>query len=66
MSIVMLARPSQLMINSDGHSDVSVPIATNQSASLLWLRPIATDILKNRDLEQIDIFNILHNMIAGD
>jgi hypothetical protein len=70
--IVMSGRPSLLMISNDEHSDVSMlvatdmPIATDQSMSLLWLRSIATDFFKNRDLEQIYLFNILRNMIAND
>jgi hypothetical protein len=57
------------MISSDERSDISMPvatdmpIATDQSPSLLCLRPITTNFLKNRDLEHIDLFNILHNMI---
>jgi hypothetical protein len=54
---VTLARPSLLLIISDGRSDVStpiatdMPIATDQSPSLLWLRSVAINFLKNRDLE---------------
>jgi hypothetical protein len=55
-SIVMSAHPSLLMMS----------VATDQSPSLLWLRPIVTDFLKNRNLEHIDLFNILHNVIAND
>jgi hypothetical protein len=40
-------------------------IASDQSTSLLWLRPIATDFVKNGNLEHIDLFNILHNVIAN-
>jgi hypothetical protein len=43
-----------------------MPIATNQGTSLLWLRPVATDFFKEQSLEQIDPFNILHNMIEND
>jgi hypothetical protein len=60
------------MISSDGYSDVTMPvatdmpIATDQCPSLVWLRLVAINFLKNRELEQIDLFNILHNMIAND
>jgi hypothetical protein len=44
--IVTSARPSLLMhssngragITSDGYSDVSTPVATNQCSSLLWFK----------------------------
>jgi hypothetical protein len=68
----MSSHPSLLMMSNDMHSDVSMPvasdmaIATDQSTSLLWLRPITIDFLMNRDLEHINLFNILHNMIAND
>jgi hypothetical protein len=58
--------------NDGRHSDISTPVATgmavttDQSSSLLWLRPITTNFLKNKDLEQIDLFNILYNMIVTD
>jgi hypothetical protein len=52
---MMSTRPSLLIM----------PIATDQSMSLLWLRPIAIDFLKNRNLEHIDLFNILHNVISN-
>jgi hypothetical protein len=42
-----------------------MPAATDQSSSLLWLKSIATDFVKNRNLEHIDLFNILHNVIAN-
>jgi hypothetical protein len=61
----MLACPSLLMISIDRHSDVRMLVATDQIPSLLWLRPITTNFLK-RDLEQIDLFNILHNIIEND
>jgi hypothetical protein len=48
------------------HSDVSTFVATDQSPSLLWLRPVTTDFLKNKNLEHIDLFNILHNVMAND
>jgi hypothetical protein len=68
----MSSHPSLLMMSSDMHSDVSMLVASDmavaidQSTSLLWLRPITIDFLMNRDLEHIDLFNILHNMIAND
>jgi hypothetical protein len=31
----------------------------------MWLSPIATDFVKNKNLEHIDLFNILYNMIAN-
>jgi hypothetical protein len=33
--------------------------------SLLRLRPITTNFVKNRNLEHIDLFNILHNVIVN-
>jgi hypothetical protein len=53
--IVTSARPLLLVMS----------IASDQSTSLLWLRPIATDFVKNGNLEHIDLFNILHNVIAN-
>jgi hypothetical protein len=53
--IVMLAHPSLLIMS----------VATDQSLLLLWLRPIPIDFVKNRNLEHIDLFNILHNVIAN-
>jgi hypothetical protein len=53
--IVTSARPLLLVMS----------IASDQSPSLLWLRPIATDFVKNGNLEHIDLFNILHNVIPN-
>jgi hypothetical protein len=50
-----MARPSLLIMH----------VATDQSPSLLWLSPVATDLIKNMNLEHIDLFNILHNVIAN-
>jgi hypothetical protein len=67
-----VARPSLLMNSSDMHSYVSMPVATDllvvtdQCPSLLWLRPVTTHFLTNRYLEQINLFNMLHDMIAND
>jgi hypothetical protein len=53
--IVMSARPSLLIM----------PVATDQRLSLLWLRPVTTNFVKNRNLEHVDLFNILHNVIPN-
>jgi hypothetical protein len=29
------------------------------------VKPVATDLIKNMNLEHIDLFNILHNVIAN-
>jgi hypothetical protein len=42
-----------------------IPIVTDQRSWLLWLRPIATNFVKNRNLEHIDLFNILYNVIEN-
>jgi hypothetical protein len=52
---VMSACPSLLII----------PVAIDHCPSLLWLSLVATDFVKNRNLEHIDLFNILHNVIAN-